>query len=56
MTVRQFKNIIKDWPEEDENGEQSEVWIDGKRKGLTSICIGVERLNSVDLCLTAYED
>lgn len=27
MTVKELKEAIKDWPEEDENGEPCEVWI-----------------------------
>lgn len=57
MTVRQLKNMIAEWPEEDESGEQAEVWIETGRQ-LSSICIATERLNAVDLLLTVgiYED
>jgi hypothetical protein len=28
LTVKQLKELIKDWPEEYENGDETEVWID----------------------------
>jgi len=30
MTVRQLKDLIRDWPEDDINGEPTEVWVDNK--------------------------
>jgi hypothetical protein len=27
LTVKQLKELIKDWPENDENGDPTEVWI-----------------------------
>lgn len=35
MTVKQLKELIKDWPEMDRDGEPTEVWIE-TGKGLTS--------------------
>jgi hypothetical protein len=28
LTVRQLKELIKDWPETYDNGEETEVWIE----------------------------
>ena len=28
MTVKDLKNLIKDWPEEDNYGDPTEVWIE----------------------------
>ena len=48
MTVKQLKNIIKDWPEEDDNGDDSEVFlVTGLNLSgpVTEVC----RLNSTDI-------
>ena len=44
LTVRQLRDIVKDWPEVYEDGEPCEVWIETGR-GLTSPVLRVERLN-----------
>lgn len=44
LTVRDLKRIIKDWPEEDENGELTEVWV-GKHEGWSQMVIEVSSLN-----------
>ena len=30
MTITEFKEIVKDWPETDINGEETEVWLQNK--------------------------
>lgn len=35
LTVRELKEIIKDWPEEDANGNPCEVWI-GDKEGTSN--------------------
>lgn len=44
MTVKDLKDLIKDWPEENHIGEPTEVWIlfDHHR---SAPCVSVERLN-----------
>ena len=45
MTVKELKEIIKDWPEVDGNGEPTEVWINSG-KGLSSIANSAVKLNT----------
>ena len=44
LTVRDLKRIIKDWPEEDENGELTEVWV-GNLDGFSNVVIELSSLN-----------
>lgn len=48
LTVRELKAIIKDWPEEDEFGNESEVWIETE-EGVSNIVKSVWPLNSTDI-------
>lgn len=49
LTVKELKEIIADWPDEDELGELSEVWIG--YDGVSSQCFSVVRLNRSDILL-----
>ena len=44
ITVRQLKEFIKDWPEEDQYGEPTEVWI-SSGKNLSSVAVTLCALN-----------
>ena len=44
MTVKELKELIKDWPEEDPYGESNEVWIE-TGKMLSSPVIEAAPLN-----------
>jgi hypothetical protein len=44
LTVKQLKEMIKDWPEVDLFGDPCEVWL-GSGNGLTNICTRVSSLN-----------
>ena len=44
LTVKELKNIIKDWPDEDSNGTLNEVWIE-TGQNLSSIVYEVVKLN-----------
>lgn len=48
LTVRELKEMIKDWPEEDEFGNESEVWIETS-DGLSNLVTSVWPLNSTDI-------
>lgn len=48
MTVKELKEIIKDWPEVDDNGEPTEVWI-GARDGTSNQVQSVCSLNRCDM-------
>jgi len=50
LTVKEFKEIVKDWPEEDYMGEPSEVWL-MTQPGLSSQCHEINTLNGGDLLL-----
>ena len=50
MTVKQLKNIIKDWPEEDDNGDDSEVFL-VTGLNLSGPATTVENLNGTDILL-----
>lgn len=50
MTVRELKAVIKDWPEEAENGEPTDVWMQTGR-GLSSPVGTVRQLGASDLIL-----
>jgi hypothetical protein len=47
LTVKQLKEIIKDWPERDKNGEACEVWI-GTGRCLSSPVTSLWPLNERD--------
>ena len=60
LTIRQLKEVIKDWPEVNEyTGQECEVWIT-TGEGLSSPCVELEPLNrrlddekvSADILLT----
>jgi hypothetical protein len=44
ITIKQLKEFIKDWPEEDQYGNPTEVWI-SSGKNLSSIAVAVCALN-----------
>ena len=44
LTVKEFKEIVKDWVESDEDGEPTEVWIE-TGLGLSSVVIEISPLN-----------
>lgn len=44
MTVKELKELIKDWPETREDGELTEVWV-GDYRGMSNIAIELCRLN-----------
>ena len=50
ITVKQLKEIVKDWPETDTLGEDSEVWI-MTGETLSSPVVAISPLNSADLML-----
>jgi len=50
ITVKQLKEIVKDWPETDTLGEDSEVWI-MTGEALSSPVVAISPLNSADLML-----
>lgn len=50
LTVRQLKELIKDWPEADHYGGESEVWMTTSR-GMSSRVIRVIPLNATDILL-----
>ena len=50
FTVREFKKIINDWPEEYEDGSLTEVWLETGLH-LSSPCINITPLN-----LRKYDD
>lgn len=52
LTVKDLKNIIQNWPDCDQYGEDFEIWIDNN-DGTSSVCTGVYRLNQNDILLSA---
>ena len=51
ITVRQLKEFLKDWPEEDpETGEEYEVWLSGDDNA-SNVCTSVWQLNRGDILL-----
>ena len=50
MTVKDLKVLIKDWPELDENGDDSEVWI-GFKDGTSNQVFKSAPLGRSDLIL-----
>jgi len=57
MTVKQLKEILKDWPETKENGEPTEVWLETGLM-LSSQASNFSRLGQDDFLLesNAFED
>lgn len=57
LTVKELKELLTDWPETNEDGEPTEVWIETER-GLSSIVTKVWPLNkrehSTDLLLESH--
>jgi hypothetical protein len=50
MTVRDLKELIKDWPETDKYGEPAEVWVE-TTPGLSSPVRLATTLNGTDILL-----
>lgn len=48
LTVKELKEIIKDWPDKNRYDEPNEVWIETGRD-LTSPITYISRLNMTDL-------
>jgi hypothetical protein len=59
ITVKKLKEMIKDWPEVDKDGELTEVWL-GNGQGLTNVCTSIwplnVRENAGDILLNCQED
>lgn len=48
LTVRELKELIKNWPEVDEHGDEAEVWVEDEY-GISNPVRSVWPLNSVDI-------
>ncbi len=48
LTVKELKELIKCWPDLDEDGEDTEVWI-SNGCGESNICYGICPLNDNDI-------
>lgn len=48
ITVKQLKEFIKDWPDEDQFGEPSEVWVE-TAPGLSNGAGEIGTLNQTDI-------
>jgi len=57
MTIKELKEILKDWPDIHEDGEPTEVWIETGLE-LSSQVINYSRLGGGDLLLesNAFEN
>ena len=57
ITIKELKDILKDWPDTTENGDPSEVWIETGRE-LSSPVTDFSRLGRGDFLLEsdAFED
>ena len=54
ITVKELKELIKDLPETDEEGNNFEIWIEHtENKDLSSIVNCVEQLNKGDIILSS---
>jgi hypothetical protein len=51
LTVKELKEAIKDWPETDEDGDPTEVWV-MTEYCLSSIVISITPLNYADILLS----
>ena len=52
ITIKQLKYLVKDLPEQDENGEDFELWVmntDGS--SLSNVATSIIQLNSGDLII-----
>lgn len=52
LTVRELKELIKDWPEVDEHGEPTQVWFDDAA-GYSNQVREVWPLNRTDLSFSS---
>lgn len=50
ITIKQLKELVKDLPEQDENGENFELWV-SNAKGLSSVATSIMRLNRGDIII-----
>jgi hypothetical protein len=55
LTVRELKELVKDWPEENEEGELCEVWL-GDGRGLSNQVREVSPLNLRTTDSSTYAD
>jgi len=44
VTIKELKELIKDWPEEYKNGDPTEVWIETDQR-TSNVCKAVWPLN-----------
>ncbi len=52
ITIKQLKELVKDLPETDENGEDFEVWLeDFHDHTLSSIATSIMQLNKGDIII-----
>ncbi len=45
MTVKQLKDMVRDWPEQNDAGEDNEVWVGSIGKGFTNQVVSICPLN-----------
>ena len=55
LTVKELKEMIKDWPEEDQYGEPAEVWIEDEC-GVSNPVRAVWPLNDADILLSIAKE
>lgn len=55
MTVTELKAIIKDWPELNDQGGPSEVWM-LTGKNISNLVVEAIRLNDTDIIFEPSED
>lgn len=48
LTVKELKELLKDWPEQDKNGEDYTVWVETGENLSTEVKY-VTRLNEADI-------
>lgn len=55
MTIKELKDLVKDLPEVDENGENYEVWVENcEYRGLSNPVRTITRLNKGDILLSRW--
>lgn len=45
ITIKQLKELVKDLPEVDDNGDDYQVWLEDSKTGLSNVCRSVWPLN-----------
>lgn len=51
MTIKELKKILENWPEQDKNGEDFQVWLGNKQDCYTNEAVEYKVLNKHDLLL-----